>query len=121
MAKILLVEDDLPLLRLYEDALKSEHIVIPVETSAAAIAAIDGQRPDLVVLDLNLPDAPGTTILNYIEARADMPNLRVVVMTGFSRYRSETLPGVVQVLSKPVTASMLLRVVNAAITSSVRS
>lgn len=118
MAKILIVEDDLPLLRLYTNALEAEHEVIAVESSAQAIYAIDHERPDLIVLDLNLPDAPGTTVIQHVDEQSDFPARRVVVMTGFAHYKKHNLSQVVyDVLDKPVTSSMLLRVVNAALAS----
>jgi DNA-binding NtrC family response regulator len=119
MAKILLVEDDIPLMRLYESALGMEHEVVTAETSQQAIQAINEQQPDLMILDLNLPDAPGTTILKHLQS-LDSSQIRVVIMTGFSHYRVESLPDmVVQVIAKPVTTSMLMRIANAAIASKV--
>jgi len=116
MAKILLVEDDMPLLRLYESALQTEHTVSAVASSAEGIAAIEQERPDLVILDLNLPDAPGTQILNFIQNHAELSHLRVIVMTGFAAYQRENPPPIVtDVLNKPITTSTLLRVVHQAL------
>ncbi|HLA43193.1 MAG TPA: response regulator [Aggregatilineales bacterium] len=121
MAKILLVEDDIPLRRLYESALELEHMVIPAGSSSTAIQAIDAEQPDLVVLDLHLPDAPGTAVLDHIESRGGNLSLRVVVMTGFAHFKSSTIHDcIIEILNKPVTTSMLLRVVNAAIASRVK-
>lgn len=123
MARILLVEDDTPLLRLYQSALAEEHEVFACESTAEAIEIIDEQRPDLVVLDLNLPDAPGTQIIEHLDSRDDMPHARAIVMTGFAnKYRRESFPVlVVEVLAKPVTPSMLRRVSNVAISSAIGS
>ena len=113
MAKVLLAEDDGPLLRLYCSALKSEHVIVPAETAAEAIKAIGEQRFDLVLLDLNMPDAPGTAILDFLAAHAEFSGLPVVVITGFAHYRREALPdSVIDVLHKPVTTSSLLRVID---------
>jgi CheY-like chemotaxis protein len=110
MVKILLVEDDTPLMRLYQGALEVEYDVVAVESSSEAIDALNKFQPDLVVLDLNLPDAPGTVVLEYIEKHPEFENLKVVVMTGFAHHRHHNLPPrVVEMLSKPVTSSMLLR------------
>lgn len=116
MATILLVEDDIPMQNLYEGALQVEHEVIAVESAAAALKTIDQAHPDLIVLDLHLPDAPGTKILNYLDSNQDFSDIQVVVMTGFAHYRNQQLsPSVVQVLAKPVTTSVLLRTINAAL------
>lgn len=51
-------------------------------THADALARISATRPDLVVLDLHLPDADGLTTCREIVDR--MPNLRVLVLTASS-------------------------------------
>ena len=118
MAKVLLAEDDGPLLRLYCSALRSEYVVIPAETAAAAVKAIDEHRPELVILDLNMPDAPGTAILDYVTSHVELSDMRVVVITGFANFRRESLPDVVvDVLHKPVTTSLLLRVIDEALSA----
>jgi DNA-binding response OmpR family regulator len=119
MPKILLVEDDLPLLRLYQTALQDRYEVYGAESCEAGLQAVISFEPDLVVLDMNLPDAPGTNILNALD---EAGTTRAVIMTGFAQYKKETLPAlVVDVLNKPVTPSMLLRVVEAALASSYHS
>lgn len=118
MPRILLVEDDLPLLRLYQSALSDQYEVESTESCEGALAALNDFQPDLVVLDMNLPDAPGTVILNEL---SETNQARAIIMTGFSQYKKDSLPAiVVDVLSKPVTPSMLLRVVEAALASSYR-
>lgn len=121
MAKILLVEDDAPLLRLYENTLSEDYQVASCGSASEAIKLFDETRPDLVVLDLNLPDAPGTRIIDYVDARQDIPHTRIIVMTGFAnKYRRESFPPlVVEVLNKPVTPTMLKRVCSAAIASAI--
>ncbi len=112
MIKVLLVEDDTPLMRLYQGALEVEYDVVAVESSSEAIDAINKFQPDLIVLDLNLPDAPGTVVLDYVEKHPEYANLKVVVMTGFAHHRQQNLPPrVVEMLAKPVTSSMLLRAI----------
>jgi len=118
MAKVLLAEDDVPLLRLYCSALRSEYVVIPAETAAEAVNAMREERPDLLVIDLNMPDAPGTAILDYVTSHPDLFDLKVVVITGFANFRRESLPDVVvDVLHKPVTTSSLLRVIGEALST----
>lgn len=113
MARILLVEDDTPLLRLYEGALAEQHEVVSVESTRDAIRALDQRDFDVMVLDLNLPDAPGTVILQHLSTHAELSDIQVVVMTGFNYYKNQQLQDAVKhVLSKPVTSSMLLRTVN---------
>jgi DNA-binding NtrC family response regulator len=114
MAKILLIEDDAPLLRLYQGALEAEHDVIGVESTGAALDVLAEYDPNLVILDLNLPDAPGTRVLQHLEA--EQRDIRVIAMTGFSQHRQAAdSPQIVKMLDKPVTATMLMQAVRMAL------
>ena len=81
--KILLVEDH-PIVRagvgrLLQDRPRIE--VIEAEPGRAGLAAAEAHRPELVILDLNLPDARGLDILKEIKAKTGSP--RVII---FSMY-----------------------------------
>lgn len=78
--KILLVEDDLALSRVYQEYLKNEtYEIFPVDTGKAALDAIDNEAPDAILLDLKLPDMDGIEILKHIQDRAF--NCTVIVIT----------------------------------------
>lgn len=113
MPKILLVEDDFPLMRLYQTALEADYEVIITATCKEAMQVANELKPDLIILDLNLPDAPGTALIQYVEQNPKLDGTRMIAMTGFSHLpKSKPSAKVVEVLSKPVTTTMLLRVVN---------
>jgi two-component system invasion response regulator UvrY len=81
--KILLVEDH-PIVRagvgrLLQDRPQIE--VIEAETGRAGLAAAEAHRPDLIILDLNLPDARGLDVLKEIKEKSGSP--RVII---FSMY-----------------------------------
>lgn len=68
--QILLVEDDRPLASGLQTALKKEGYVINhVETGRAALHAVQVVRPDMVVLDIGLPDVDGLSVLKQIRKR----------------------------------------------------
>jgi two-component system repressor protein LuxO len=78
-ADILLVEDTLSLARLYTEYLRLEpYALTHVETGAAALQAILRRPPDLVLLDLKLPDMNGIEILRRITAD-NIPSAVVVI------------------------------------------
>ena len=94
-ARILLVEDSVADAKLVQLALEesgSTSEVLRVEDGADAvvkldaIAAGDVARPDLVVLDINLPRVGGIDVLRRIKADPDLRTLPVVV---FSTSRSD--------------------------------
>lgn len=116
MTSILLVEDDIPLMRLYEGALQDDYHVIAVPTGMEALRILRDQTLDLIVLDLNLPDKHGTDILDFITQHAGLSHLQAIVITGFKTYdKSKLAPCVVEILNKPVTASHLVRTVQKAL------
>jgi two-component system invasion response regulator UvrY len=81
--KVLLIEDH-PIVRAGCGRLLQERPqveVIEAETAAAGLAAIAAGAPDLVILDLNLPDARGLDVLREIKGKVNSP--RVII---FSMY-----------------------------------
>ncbi|GAA1387973.1 response regulator transcription factor [Catellatospora chokoriensis] len=79
MAQLLLVEDDAEIRRALIRALSERgHVVASASTSIAAMQHVIGQTPDLVVLDLGLPDLDGRELLLMLRAVSKVP---VVVAT----------------------------------------
>lgn len=79
MAQLLLVEDDPTIRRSLIRALSERgHAVASVGTAAEALRAVVADRPDLVILDLGLPDIDGYEALRMIRAVRPVP---VVVAT----------------------------------------
>ncbi|MFO1475146.1 MAG: response regulator [Verrucomicrobiota bacterium] len=82
MAKILLVEDDLVIARIYRRKLEEAgHEVATAEDGLEAMKQIPVFRPDLVVLDLMIPKLSGIDVLKYIRQHPDFNRLPVVVFT----------------------------------------
>ncbi len=79
MALILLVEDDRNITAALSRALSDAgHVVRAVGRAADALRTVTEARPDLVVLDLGLPDADGTEVLRMMRSMSDVP---VIVAT----------------------------------------
>ena len=76
-AELLLVDDNPDLLRLLCEQLSGAgyHHIRTAATCAAARAAFDPAPPHLMVLDINLPDGDGFTLLRQLHAAADVPAL----------------------------------------------
>jgi two-component system repressor protein LuxO len=80
LSRILIVEDDPTLARIYREYLKAEPWEVGMaETGRAALAAIAARMPEALVLDLGLPDMDGLDILRKITNEA-LP-IAVVVVT----------------------------------------
>jgi CheY-like chemotaxis protein len=112
-ASILLVEDD-PLLRhafrlLLEDA---GYEVREAGTAEQALTAVEARPPELVLLDLGLPDRPGLEVARELMLRPSTRHIKVVALTGRAgpRERQECLDaGCSHFISKPIEPRELLR------------
>lgn len=78
-ATILVIEDERKLRELLRGYLEREGLqVLTAGTGADALALAHSGRPDMLVLDLGLPDIPGEDVLREIRRSADIP---VVILT----------------------------------------
>ena len=79
-ARILLAEDVKPQLELYEAYLRQDgYEVSPHCTCQSALAELMEQRPDVLILDMHLPDGNGLEVLR--EAKELYPDLPMVIIT----------------------------------------
>lgn len=114
MAKILVVDDEVGIRELLEEILTDEgHIVVTAENAAQATIKLREHRPDLVLLDIWLPDQDGIELhANWCnEHLAVMP---VVVMSGHATIEhaiTATRQGAADFLEKPISLPKLLSVV----------
>ena len=76
-AKLLLVDDNPDLLRLLCEQLTSAgyRSIRTAANCAAAKAAFEAEKPELMVLDINLPDGDGFSLFRALRGRADVPAL----------------------------------------------
>jgi DNA-binding response OmpR family regulator len=81
-ATVLLVEDERKLRELVRSYLeRAGFTVLSTGSGAEAITLADSASPDLVVLDLGLPDVPGETVAREVQAGATVP---VLILTAKS-------------------------------------
>jgi DNA-binding response OmpR family regulator len=72
--KILIADDDHDLLELVGFALsQAGFVTIKAPDGKAALEAFEGEAPDLVVLDINMPNASGFQVCAQIRARSNIP------------------------------------------------
>jgi two-component system KDP operon response regulator KdpE len=72
--RILLVDDEVSLQRVMVPLLRSQgYLVAVASTGRQALAEFERDRPDLIVLDLGLPDLEGGEVCRQVRATADTP------------------------------------------------
>jgi len=80
--KILLVEDHPLNFMLVRDLLEHAGFeVLHAATGKAALAAARGERPDLVLMDVRLPDMDGLEVTRLLKAAPETSDLPIVVLT----------------------------------------
>src|SRR3954471_79748 len=73
-ALILIVEDEPPIRRLLRTTLAAhDYRTLEAATGAEALSALRHHRPDLVLLDLGLPDVDGLALIGQIRAKGPVP------------------------------------------------
>jgi DNA-binding response OmpR family regulator len=77
-SRILLVEDDLQLLRVISQALKHDYEVDTASSGAQALLHVERETYDVIVLDLHLPDANGLAICQTVRARGNSAPILVL-------------------------------------------
>jgi two-component system, OmpR family, response regulator ChvI len=72
--RLLLVDDDVSLVRILSAALTEEEFVVEsAHDGAAALRLVESSRPDLVILDVLLPEIDGLSLCRRIRARGTTP------------------------------------------------
>lgn len=81
--KKILIVDDSSLLRLaMENLLSDDYEVLQAESGLGAIRSITLERPDLILLDYEMPVCDGSQILEMIRSEKDFADIPVIFLTG---------------------------------------
>ena len=114
MANILVVDDELGIRDLLQEILNDEgHTVEVAENAAQARAARLRDRPDLVLLDIWMPDTDGVTLLKEWSTTGAL-TMPVIMMSGHATIDTAveaTKIGALAFLEKPITMQKLLKAV----------
>jgi len=120
-AKILVVDDEADIRTLVDEILSDEGYRVTTACDAAeARSQISVTSPDLVLLDIWMPDTDGITLLKEWSGDAG-PGCPIVIMSGHGTVETAveaTRHGAVDFIEKPVSIAKLLRTVESAIKTS---
>ncbi|MCM0703605.1 response regulator transcription factor [Faecalicatena sp. BF-R-105] len=118
------VEDDTSIRELVLYALKTaEFQVMGFENAASFYKRMKEQQPDLILLDIMLPDEDGVSILKKLKSRPDTENIPVIMMTAKSSEYDKVLgldSGADDYITKPFGVMELISRVKAVIRRSDR-
>lgn len=116
MARVLLINDEADLIDMCEIVLEkhghaTQHTLAPYDMGE--LAALAEWRPELVLLDLVMPSAPGEDVLQRLRGLPGMADIPVIVMSAIpdGAKRAEAM-GAIAFLEKPFDPDGLMRAVD---------
>ncbi len=116
MTSVLVVDDDLPLARALGINLRAHgYEVVLAHTGHQALDAVARRQPDLIVLDLGLPDIDGVTVLQGVRGWSPVP---VVVLSARATSAEKVLAldaGADDYVTKPFAMNEFLARIRAAV------
>jgi twitching motility two-component system response regulator PilH len=118
-AKTVLVVDDDPDAREYLSTVLQDNgfIATTANDGVEAIAALEQQPPDLVALDITMPEKSGVAVYRKLKEDERLKSIPVIIVTGiseeFERFIStrRQVPPPEGYISKPVDAEQFVRMV----------
>jgi diguanylate cyclase (GGDEF)-like protein len=103
--RILVVEDDKATLKVLERLLEHLGELTLVETGKAALEYIQNELPDLILLDIGLPDIDGLQVCSAIKAKFECRDIPILFLTAATETSIEEKAlelGAVDFITKPV-------------------
>ncbi len=112
---ILVVDDDVSNLTVANSILSSESMRVScVKSGAAALKFLSANKPDIILLDVHMPEMDGFETLKHIKENENTADIPVVFLTADSDNETETRglkAGAIDFIAKPfVTEVLLLRI-----------
>lgn len=111
MVRALIVDDEPIARRVLREELETQpdlEIVGEADNGAKALSAIEALEPDLVFLDLQMPQMGGLEVIQHLRGGAQIPV--IIVVTAFDQYAIKALDdGALDYLLKPVSQPRLMR------------
>ena len=109
--KVLVIDDDPDSLVLMEDYLADFGCeVLQASSGAVGLEMATTHKPDLVTLDLHMPEPDGWEVLQRLKADPEVRHIPVVIASVAANEGRGRLFGAVDLLTKPIERSDLLRV-----------
>ena len=122
MARILIIDDNEEIRLLLHRVLETDHEVMDAADGADGLKLLSGQKVDLVITDIFMPDMDGLELLR--EMRKSHSGMKVIAISGGGEFGNMDVMriarsfGEFHVMAKPFSLSEMLQTVSAALSKS---
>ena len=115
--KVLVVEDNELNLKLFCDLLRAhDYVVEPVRDGREAVARARDFRPDLIVMDIQMPHVTGYELILEIKADEGLKHIPIMAVTAYAGREDEDrirAAGADAYVSKPISLARFMQAVGA--------
>ncbi len=112
---VLIVEDNELNLKLFTDLLLAQgYGVVSTRDGMAALDLARQQRPDLILMDIQLPEVSGIDVIKWLKVDDELKSIPVIAVTAFAMKGDEEkirASGCEAYMSKPISVSDFLQTV----------
>ncbi len=112
MTRILVVEDTVATMVMLREFLEMEgHDVVEAPDGQTALECVNAQKPDLMILDMMLPDINGLDVLKKVRTQHSSRELPIIILTAYGTHKREWESFTAQAdlfLDKPVDPDLLV-------------
>jgi DNA-binding response OmpR family regulator len=111
--KVMILEDNAMMRSLLQTLLELESFLVTCPTFPLTdpIRIILETKPDLVLMDINLPGTNGLALLGMIRATEEIKNTKIIMSSGSDRKQESLQAGANSFLMKPYMPDELIRMV----------
>jgi len=116
MKKILVVEDNELNMRLFRDLLTAQgHEVMGTDDGMEALTIAREQKPDLIVMDIQLPEVSGLDVTKWLKEDENLRSIPVIAVTAFAMKGDEEKireGGCEAYIAKPISVTTFLETIS---------
>ena len=88
MAKILIIDDEEPILKMYKESL-GQHQVITAKNGQEGLEIAAKETPDLILLDIIMPEVNGLDVLAKLKEDKNTASIPIVILTNLPEEASK--------------------------------
>ena len=106
--KVLVIDDDPQVHELISRNVSSDYSMIFAKNGAQGLSMMRDQKPDLVLLDILMPDRDGWSVLSEIKSDANISEIPVIIISSLEKDLKTSALGASAHITKPIEKQVLL-------------